>query len=146
MFDMGLWEIVLICVILLIVVGPERLPRLARTAGLWVGKARSMVASVRTEVERELRVEELKRSIREQTDSDEFRDLADQVRSINSEARRAEHDMHSDLDRDAARSEAPASTNTGATRSGSDSPAAATGDPDPSRTPAEPRSTDSKAD
>ena len=47
MFDMGFWEVVLIFVILLIVVGPERLPKLARTVGLWVGKARTMVSSVR---------------------------------------------------------------------------------------------------
>lgn len=99
MFDMGLWEMLLIGVIALIVVGPERLPKLARTAGLWIGKARSMVASVRDEVERELKVEELKRSIREQTDTEEFRQLADDVKSINSDLRSTERAVRSDIDR-----------------------------------------------
>ncbi len=85
MFDMGMWEILLIGVILLIVVGPERLPKLARTAGLWINKARSMVASVRSEVERELRVEELRRSISEQTKTEEFRKLTDEVKAIGSD-------------------------------------------------------------
>ena len=51
MFDVGFSEILLILVIALIVVGPERLPKLARTAGLWIGKARSIVSSVKAEVE-----------------------------------------------------------------------------------------------
>ncbi len=61
MFDVGFAEIVLVMVIALLVVGPERLPRLARTAGLWLGKARAFVQSVREDVERELAAEELKR-------------------------------------------------------------------------------------
>lgn len=85
MFDMGMWEITLIFVLLLVVVGPERLPKLARTVGLWVGKARNIVASVKTEVEQELKVEELKRSIAQQTDVEEFKRLANQVKSINSD-------------------------------------------------------------
>ena len=65
MFDVGFSEIMLIHrYSTLIVVGPERLPKLARTAGhLDFGKARTIVTSVRSEVERELRVEELKKSI-----------------------------------------------------------------------------------
>ena len=66
MFDIGFWEILLIFVVALIVVGPERLPGLARTAGLWVGKARRIVAEMKSEVERELQMDELKRSIQQQ--------------------------------------------------------------------------------
>ena len=54
MFDVGLWELTLLFFIALIVVGPERLPRLARTAGLWIGKARRIVSEVRGQIEREL--------------------------------------------------------------------------------------------
>lgn len=85
MFEIGFWEIVLIFVIALVVVGPERLPGLVRTVGLWVGKARRIVSEVKDEVERELRVEELKRSIRQQEGIDEIKRLADRVKSINSE-------------------------------------------------------------
>ena len=82
MFDVGFSEIVLIMVIALIVVGPERLPKLARTIGRWVGKARTIVSSVRSEVERELRVEELKKSIREQTPTEDFRQLSGELKSF----------------------------------------------------------------
>lgn len=98
MFDMGLWEILLIGVIALIVVGPERLPRLARTAGLWLGKARSMVATIRYEVEHELKVNELKREIKQQTDSEEFRDLSEQVKSVDSDLRSVGKALHTDID------------------------------------------------
>jgi sec-independent protein translocase protein TatB len=53
-------------VVALIVVGPENLPGLARTAGLWLGKARRMLAEVKAEVDRELQLEELKQSLRQQ--------------------------------------------------------------------------------
>ncbi|MEZ5578150.1 MAG: Sec-independent protein translocase protein TatB [Candidatus Competibacteraceae bacterium] len=60
MFEIGFWELALIGVVAMIVVGPERLPGLARTAGLWLGKARRMLADVKAEVDRELQLEELK--------------------------------------------------------------------------------------
>ena len=38
MFDIGFWELSLLALVALLVVGPERLPKLARTAGLWIGR------------------------------------------------------------------------------------------------------------
>ena len=69
MFDIGFWELSLILVVALLVVGPERLPKLARTAGLWLGRMRSMVQSVKSDIDRELAAEELKRTMSEQADS-----------------------------------------------------------------------------
>jgi sec-independent protein translocase protein TatB len=68
MFDAGFWELLVIGVLALVVVGPERLPRLARTVGLWVGRARHAFYSVRDEIEREADAEGLRdteRAIRE---------------------------------------------------------------------------------
>jgi sec-independent protein translocase protein TatB len=59
-FDVGFWEMSLIALIALIVLGPERLPKLARTVGLWVGRARRMVADVKADIDREVRNSELK--------------------------------------------------------------------------------------
>ena len=59
MFDIGFLEIVIIASIALVVLGPERLPRAARTAGLWVGRARRMVADVKSDIDREIRESEL---------------------------------------------------------------------------------------
>jgi sec-independent protein translocase protein TatB len=60
MFDIGFFELVLVGVVALLVVGPERLPRLARTAGLWLGRARRTLATVKAEIDSELKAEELK--------------------------------------------------------------------------------------
>ena len=66
MFDFGFWELFLIMVVALLVVGPERLPGLARQIGLWIGKAKRFVNSVRSDIEREIRAEELKQILNQQ--------------------------------------------------------------------------------
>lgn len=63
MFDIGFFEICLIGIIALLVIGPEKLPRVARTTGLWLGKARGMVKTVKYEIDEQIRVEELKQSM-----------------------------------------------------------------------------------
>ncbi|MCF7221752.1 Sec-independent protein translocase protein TatB [Marilutibacter chinensis] len=63
MFDIGFSEIFVIAVVALLVLGPERLPRAARFAGLWVRRARAQWYSVKSEFEREMADEELKRSL-----------------------------------------------------------------------------------
>ena len=60
MFDIGFQEITLLGVIALIVVGPERLPKMARTLGLWMGKIRFYVNQVKSDIDREVRAQELK--------------------------------------------------------------------------------------
>lgn len=66
MFDIGFWEVVLIGMLALIVIGPERLPGVARTLGHWVGRARRYVEGVKSEVEKELDTTELKRILHNQ--------------------------------------------------------------------------------
>ncbi|WP_246149940.1 Sec-independent protein translocase protein TatB [Arenimonas fontis] len=63
MFDIGFFELLVIGVVALVVLGPERLPRAARMAGLWVRKARAQWYSVKAEFERELAAEDMRRSI-----------------------------------------------------------------------------------
>lgn len=79
MFDIGFWEIIFILVITLLVVGPERLPRIARTAGLWVGKMRGFVASVKADIDQELAAEELKKVLARQAAVPELEELIDEV-------------------------------------------------------------------
>ncbi len=66
MFDIGFLELVVIGVIALIVLGPERLPKAARTVGLWVGKAKQSFNSIKMEIDRELKVQELQQQLEEQ--------------------------------------------------------------------------------
>ena len=79
MFDVGFWEIIFIAVIALLVVGPERLPRIARTAGLWIGKMRGFVSSVKADIDRELATEELKKTLAKQAALPEVEELFDDI-------------------------------------------------------------------
>ncbi|MFZ0789650.1 MAG: Sec-independent protein translocase protein TatB [Chromatiaceae bacterium] len=69
MFDVGFWELILIAVVALVVIGPERLPKVARIAGLWMGRARRTLASVKDEIDRELRAQELQEILKKQARS-----------------------------------------------------------------------------
>lgn len=66
MFDIGFWELVLVGLIALLVFGPERLPRVAREAALWVRKARTVVSSVKEEINHELELQDLKQTMTQQ--------------------------------------------------------------------------------
>lgn len=66
MFDIGFWEILIILVVALLVVGPDRLPGLAREVGTWVRKIRGFVTSVRSDIEQEFQTEELRKLLNEQ--------------------------------------------------------------------------------
>lgn len=59
------WELSLIGVIALLVLGPDRLPQAARTAGLWLGKIRRGFASIKDEISRELEIEEMRKQLAE---------------------------------------------------------------------------------
>jgi len=59
MFDVGFWELALIGVVALIIVGPERLPGVVRTAGRWVGKGRRILQDAKADLDREMRVQEM---------------------------------------------------------------------------------------
>lgn len=65
MFDIGFSEIALVALVALIVLGPERLPRVARTAGALLRRARNSWQGVREEIERELAAEDFKKSMQE---------------------------------------------------------------------------------
>ena len=59
MFDVGFWELVLIFGLGLMILGPERLPRVANRIGRWVGKARRTAGELRRQLERELDFDDL---------------------------------------------------------------------------------------
>jgi len=62
MFEGSFWELALIFVLALVVFGPERLPGLARTIGLWVGRARAVVKNLTEQIEHELAAEEMRKA------------------------------------------------------------------------------------
>ncbi|MDW3096000.1 MAG: Sec-independent protein translocase protein TatB [Gammaproteobacteria bacterium] len=60
MFDFSFWELAIVLVVALLVVGPDKLPGLAVKIGRWVGKGKRMMMSVRSDIESELKAAELK--------------------------------------------------------------------------------------
>ena len=68
MFDIGFWEIVLISIIGLIVLGPERLPIAIRSIMRWIHTAKSMANSVKAEISHELKLHEMNESINKATE------------------------------------------------------------------------------
>ncbi|MBT3197223.1 MAG: twin-arginine translocase subunit TatB [Gammaproteobacteria bacterium] len=102
MFDIGFWELAIIGIVALIVVGPERMPGLARTAGKWFGKISRFIGSVKADIDRELKADEMKKMMEKhassvgihevieetQTDMKELQQATEQVVAATNEAAR----------------------------------------------------------
>ena len=65
MFDIGFWELGIIALLALLVVGPERLPRLARTTGLWLSRGRRTIQNIKDEIDREIQGSDIKTAAEE---------------------------------------------------------------------------------
>lgn len=79
MFDVGFWEMAFIGVIALVVIGPERLPGVARNVGLWVGKGRRMLNEVMSDVKKEMR----------EYDIEQVKDLRDDLKVAGNEFKKS---------------------------------------------------------
>lgn len=89
MFDFGFGEIIMVMVIALIVVGPERLPSLARTAGFWVGKAKRFVTEVKSDIDRELAAEQLKKTLDDQSTFQDVYDIMEDTKQVGRELKQS---------------------------------------------------------
>ncbi|MDR6937201.1 MULTISPECIES: Sec-independent protein translocase protein TatB [unclassified Luteibacter] len=102
MIDISIGKLLLLAVVALIVLGPERLPHAARTAGALLRRVRNGWDSVRAEVEREIHAEEIKRTLRETADNarathdsvrKDFRDAGEGFRDAGARLREAGDSM-----------------------------------------------------
>jgi len=84
MFDIGFSEMVIIAVVALVVLGPDRLPRVARQAGQWMGKLQRYVSDVKSDINRQMELDELRRLKTEVTDA--ASNLQSSVQSVVSDA------------------------------------------------------------
>ena len=87
MFDIGFSELMVIGIVALIVIGPEKLPKVARTLGHLLGRAQRYVNDVKSDINREIQLDELKKLQSEVTES--ARSLEDSVRQEFESARTA---------------------------------------------------------
>lgn len=69
MFDIAFSELLIVGVIALIVIGPERLPKVARTAGQWLGKLNRYVSQVKQDIDRDIKLDELRKMQQEMKDT-----------------------------------------------------------------------------
>ncbi len=90
MFDVGLSEMLVIAIVALVVIGPEKLPRVARTVGAMLGRLQRYVNDVKADINREMELEDLKKF------KTQFEDAAGSVEAgIREEMQRAESTMNS---------------------------------------------------
>lgn len=108
MFDVGFSEILVIAVVALIVIGPERLPKVARTLGHLFGRLQRYVAEVKADIDREMQMDELKKL------QSSMQETARNIQqSINQEAHAAESQVNA-IASDAGKTGDSSPTQTGA--------------------------------
>jgi sec-independent protein translocase protein TatB len=82
MFDVGFWELGMIAIVALVVIGPERLPKVAMTAGHWLGRGRRFVANVKADIDKEIKADELKRILEQQVEkANPLHEIIEETRS-----------------------------------------------------------------
>jgi sec-independent protein translocase protein TatB len=89
MFDIGFSELLVIGIVALIVIGPEKLPRVARTVGVLAGRLQRYVADVKADINREIELEELRKM------RDSMQQAASEFQtSVQSEVNKTEADLN----------------------------------------------------
>ncbi|RYY03749.1 MAG: twin-arginine translocase subunit TatB [Gammaproteobacteria bacterium] len=63
MFDIGFSELIVCAVVALVVIGPERMPEAVRTIGLWIGRVKRSLSETRSEIERQIGVDDIRRQL-----------------------------------------------------------------------------------
>src|SRR5690606_4045144 len=79
MFDIGFLELVLLSVVSLVVLGPEKLPGAIRTVSLWIGRLRRSFNTIKMDIEKEIGADEIRRQLRNEAIMDKFKHTKTQV-------------------------------------------------------------------
>ena len=87
MFDIGFPELLLVSVVTLLVLGPERLPEALRTLGLWLGRARRSFTRVKTEIEREIGMDEVRRQLHNEAIMEQMKEIQHDVDAFSQDIR-----------------------------------------------------------
>jgi sec-independent protein translocase protein TatB len=79
MFDVGFSELLMVGLVALLALGPEKLPKAAREAGFWLGRLRHISATVKAELQHELHAEEMRQIMRRELAETELRQILDET-------------------------------------------------------------------
>ena len=85
MFDVSFYEFFLAAVVMLLVLGPQRLPGALRTLGLWIGRLRRSYYNVKTEIEREIGMDEVRRQLHNEQVMADVARVEREVRTLGSD-------------------------------------------------------------
>ncbi|MFA0413228.1 Sec-independent protein translocase protein TatB [Vibrio renipiscarius] len=122
MFDIGFWELVLISVVALVVLGPERLPHAIRSVSRFVSQAKTMANSVKDEISHELKVQELQENLRK-AEKMGMEDLSPELKSSVEELKKAAQEVQRPYAQKAAETETVMNSDTKPLTSQSSAPA-----------------------
>jgi sec-independent protein translocase protein TatB len=98
MFDIGFPELVLVAIVGLLVIGPERLPEALRTLGLWLGRMRRSFTSVKNEIEKEIGMDEVRRQLHNEAIMEEMKRIESEVRSTTDDVRSTLNETANSID------------------------------------------------
>ena len=87
MFDIGLFELLLLSIVVLLVIGPKRLPETLRTLGLWIGRMRRSFTRVKSEIEREIGMDDVRRQLHNEAVMEQMKDIERDVGGVIDDAR-----------------------------------------------------------
>ncbi len=82
MFDIGFPELLLISVVALVVIGPEKLPETVRTVALWIGRLRRSLSNIRLELENEIGADEIRQQLHNENIMKELSDTKSELEDI----------------------------------------------------------------
>ena len=142
MFSIGFLEILVVGIVALVVLGPEKLPGTIRTVSLWVGRLRRSFNSIKSDIEKEIGADEIRRQLRNEEIMEKFRHtqstVQNSISSIKKEADTIRKNVELEADAAAITSKGPAATPAEASTDAPATPAvSATPDPAPAAAPAD---------
>ena len=97
MFDIGFPELLLVALVALLVLGPNRLPEAMRTMGLMFGRLRRTYMSARAEIEREIGMDEVRRELHNESIMREFKSIESDIKKLDAEAKEVKEDFSSSV-------------------------------------------------
>lgn len=97
MFEVGFSELVMVGLVALIVIGPQRLPTAARVAGLWLGKLHRTIANVKLEIKQQLHAEEMRQIMQQQSIVEDVQQLVAETQQVVNEIKTGTESLSKDL-------------------------------------------------
>ncbi|MDR0779297.1 MAG: Sec-independent protein translocase protein TatB [Pseudomonadales bacterium] len=101
MFNFGFSELVLVGIVALLVLGPEKMPGAVRTAALWIGRLRRSFNTIKQDIEREIGADEIRRQLRNEEIMEKFRNAQTQIQNTIKEAEKGTEEFTKNVELEA---------------------------------------------